>query len=205
MHSYRRSRGKVAFEALCGFGLAASFAAAWDQTGASALLASASIMGLVAIYWSFGLLGRDRTQQVEQPSEVVAVAPQVEQAKSVAAIAPQVEQPPAVVAVAPQVEVETLRLDEVFARDAEEAFAREPEIVAEAKPVAKAPKKPRARKAKKAAADAAPIVEPMEPAPYADSALQGLSLEPLFEPQPFARQPRAFGRKSRGPRPLSAA
>lgn len=192
MHSYRRSRGKVAFEALCGFGLAASFAAAWDQTGASALLASASIMGLVAIYWSFGLLGRDRPHQVEKPAAVVAVAPQV-------------EPPRAVVAVAPQVEVETLRLDEVFARDAEEASALEPEVVAEPQPVAKAPKKPRARKAKKAASETVPIVEQMEPAPYADSALQGLSLEPLFEPQPFARQPRAFGRKSRGPRPLSAA
>jgi hypothetical protein len=192
MHSYRRSRGKVAFEALCGFGLAASFAAAWDQTGASALLASASIMGLAAIYWSFGLLGHDRTHQVEQPAAVVAVAPQV-------------EPPRAVVAVAPQVEVETLRLDEVFARDAEEASALEPEVVAEPQPVAKAPKTPRARKAKKAASETVPIVEQMEPAPYADSALQGLSLEPLFEPQPFARQPRAFGRKSRGPRPLSAA
>ena len=60
MQSHRRSRGKILFEALCGFGLAASFAGAWQQTGASALLTSASIMGLAAIYWSFGLLGRDR-------------------------------------------------------------------------------------------------------------------------------------------------
>jgi hypothetical protein len=192
MHSHRRSRGKILFEALCGFGLAASFAGAWDQTGASAFLASASIMGLVAIYWSFGLLGRDRSHQIEQPSAAVAVAPQV-------------EQPTAVVAVAPQVEVETLRLEEVFARDAEEAFTREPEVVAEPQPVAKAVKKPRARKAKKVAVDAVPVVEQAGPAAYADSAYQGLPIEPLFEPQPFAREPRAFGRKSRVRGPLSAA
>ena len=184
MHSHRRSRGKVLFEALCGFGLAASFAGAWQQTGASALLASASMMGLAAIYWSFGLFGRDRTHQVEQPSAVVVVAAQV-------------EQPDAVVAVAPQVEVESAAH--------EEAFEREPEIVAEPKSVAKAPKKPRARKAKKPAADAVPAVEQAEPAAFADPAYQGLPLEPLFKPQPFARQPRAFGRKSRGPDPLSAA
>ena len=192
MPSHRRSRGKVLFEALCGLGLAASFAAAWDQTGASAFLASASITALAAIYWSFGLLSRDRAYQVEEPAAVVAVAPPV-------------EQPTPVVAVAPQVAVETLRLEEVFARDAEEAFAHEPEVVAEPEPVAKAPKKPRARKAKKAAADAVPIVEQAEPPAYADAAYQGIPLEPLFEPQPFARQPRAFGRKSRGPGTLSAA
>jgi hypothetical protein len=190
MHSHRRSRGKILFEALCAFGLAASFAGAWDQTGASALLASASVMGLFAIYWSFGLFSRERAYQAEQPSAVVAVGPQV-------------EQPTPVVAVAPQVEVETLRLEEVFARDAEDAL--EPEVVAEPKPVAKAPKKPRARKTKKAAADVVAVVEQAEPPAFADSPYQGLPVEPLFEPPPFARQPRAFGRKSRVRGPLSAA
>jgi len=184
MQSHRRSRGKILFEALCGFGLAASFAGAWQQTGASALLASASIMGLAAIYWSFGLLGRDRAHQVEQPTAAIAVAPQVEQAR-------------AAVAVAPQFEVQTAGPSEVF--------AHEPEVVAEPKPVAKAPKKPRVRKAKKVAADAVTAAEQAGPAAYPDSAYQGLPLEPLFEPQPFARQPRAFGRKSRVRGPLSAA
>ncbi len=205
MHSQRRSRWKVLFEALCGLGLAASFAGAWDQTGASAFLASASITALVAIYWAFGLLGRDRSHQAEQPSPVVAVAPRAERPSPVVAVAPQVEQPSPVVAAAPQVAVETLGLEEVFARDAEEAFEREPEVVAAPKAVAKAPKKPRARKAKKVAADAVPVIEQAESPAYADSAYQGLPIEPLFEPQPFAREPRAFGRKSRGPRPLSAA
>ena len=171
MHSHRRSRGKVAFEALCGLALAASFAAASGQTGAPALLASAAVMALASIYWAFGLLARDRTDVVEQPSSVVAVAPPVE-------VEPAVR---------------------------EEVFALEPEAAPEPKPVAKAPKKPRARKTKKAAADAVPVLEQAEPAPYADSAYQGVPLEPLFEPQPFARQPRAFGRKSRRPGNLSAA
>ena len=171
MHSHRRSRAKVLFEALCGFGLAASFAVAWDQTEASALLVSASIMALVAIYWSFGLLASDRVHQAEQPTAVAAGAPQLE----------------------------------VESAGREEVLAREPEVLAESKPVAKAPKKPRARKAKKAADDAVPVVEQAEPAVYVDSAYQGIPLEPLFEPPPFARQPRAFGRKSRGPRNLSAA
>ena len=200
MPSHRRSRWKILFEVLCGLGLVASFVAAWDQTGAPAFLASASITASFAIYWAFGLLARDRTHQAEQPA-----APPVEQPTPAVAAAPQVEQPTPAVAAAPQVAVETLRLEEVFARDAQEAVEREPEVVAEPEPVAKAPKKPRARKAKKATADAVAIVEQPEPAAFAEPAFHALPLEPLFEPQPFARQPRAFGRKSRGPRPLSAA
>jgi hypothetical protein len=161
-------------------------------------------MGLAALYWSFGLLVRDRAHQAEQPSAVVAVAPQVVQPPPAVAVAPQVE-PSAVAEVDPQVEVATLRLEEVFARDAEDAFEREPEVVAAPKPAAKAPKKPRARKAKKSAADPVAIVEQGEPAAFADSAYPSVPLEPLFEPQPFARQPRAFGRKSRVRGPLSAA
>ena len=192
MHSHRRSRGKILFEALCAFGLAASFAGASDQTGASALLASASIMGLVAIYWSFGLFARDRAIK---PSSRARPSRPLHRSNSRARSLRPLR----------RCEVETLRLEEVFARDAEEAFACEPEVAAEPKPVAKAPKKPRARKVKKTAAVAAPIVEQAEPAASADSAPKDLPLEPLFEPQPFARQPRAFGRKSRVRGPLSAA
>ena len=179
MHSQRRSRWKVLFEALCAFGLAASFAVAWDQVGAPAFLASAAITALFATYWSFGLFARDRSNHVEQPIAVVAAAP----------------------IVAPQVEAEPAPREEVFAREPEVVAEPELEVVAEPEPVAKAPRKPRARKTKKAA-DAA---SQPEPAAYSDSAVLGIPLEPLFEPQPFARQPRAFGRKSRGPRTLPAA
>ena len=72
MHSHQRLRGKVLFEVLCALSLAASFAGAWDQTGSSALLASASIMALVAIYWSFGLFARDHVDVAAQRTAAVA-------------------------------------------------------------------------------------------------------------------------------------
>src|SRR5688572_1340198 len=101
MHSHRRARGKVLFEALCALGLAASFAGAWVETGSSALLASASIVALFAVYWSFGLVARDRVEVPAQPS--VAVADIRE----------------------PEAEVETVR-EEVFARVPEVPSEPEP-------------------------------------------------------------------------------
>jgi hypothetical protein len=96
----------------------------------------------------------------------------------------------------PAAEVETAVPEEVF------AFA--PETPPEPEPVAPAPKKPRARKGKKAAAVTAPAVEAPEPAVIEEPVYDGPPLQQLFEPQPFVRQPRpAFGRKSRGPRPVS--
>jgi hypothetical protein len=74
MHSHQRSRGKVLFEVLCALSLAASFAGAWNQTGSSALQASAAIMALFAIYWSFGLVARDRRDEAAQPAAAVAAA-----------------------------------------------------------------------------------------------------------------------------------
>jgi hypothetical protein len=76
MHSVQRSRGKVLFEVLCALGLAASLAGAWDQTGSSALLASAAIMALFAIYWAFGLVARDRRDDAAQPTVAEAAAPE---------------------------------------------------------------------------------------------------------------------------------
>ena len=193
MHSHRRARGKVLFEVLCALSLAASFAGAWDQTGSSALLASASIMALFAIYWAFGLVGRARADHDAQPSAVVAV------------------QPVAAVAEAREAAVEPAVREEVFAREPEvraadrvEVFPFEPDVPTEPEVVAPAPKKKRARKAKKAAADAAPVVEQPEPAAFGEQ-ISHAPIEQLFEPQPFVRQPRAFGRKARGPRTLPAA
>ena len=191
MHSHRRSRGKVLFEALCALGLAASFAGASDQTGSSALLASAAIMALFAIYWAFGLVARDRTHRAEQPGAAVEV------------------QPSATVAEAREAAVEADAGEEACAREpqapatnAVDVVPFEPDVPAEPAAVAPAPKKKRARKAKKAAADAAPVVEKSEPGAFGEPVAHGVSLEPLFEPQPFVRQPRAFGRKARGPRTL---
>jgi hypothetical protein len=178
MHSLHRARGKVLFEVLCALSLAASFAGAWDQTGSSALLASASIMALFAIYWSFGLFARDRVDVTAQPTAAVA-------------------QPTAVAADAREAEVQTAVQEEVF--------ACEPEVLAEPEPVAARPKKQRARKAQKAAAVVAPVVESPERVANEEPVFDGPPLEQLFDPQPFVRQPRAFGRKERGPRPLPTA
>ena len=186
MHSNHRARGKILFEVLCVLSLAASFAGAWDQTGSSALLASAAILALFAFYWAFGVFGRGRAEPVVQP---VAAA-----------------------ADAREVAVEIAVRDEVFACEPEvptaerlEVFPFQPDVPSEPEPVAPAPKKKRARKTKKAAADAAPAVEQPESVAFDEPMSHGPPLEPLFEPQPFVRQPRAFGRKARGPRTLSRA
>ena len=106
MHSHRRARATIVFEAFCALGLAASFAGAWDQTGSSALLASASILALLAIYWSFGLVSRDRSDQAVQPSAVLAEAPEaeIETAVRVEVFAPEPDVPtePEPVAAAPK-------------------------------------------------------------------------------------------------------
>ncbi len=176
MHRHHRARGKTLFEVLCALSLAASFAGAWDQTGSSALLASAAIMALFAFYWSFGLFARDRGDEAAQPIGAVADAHE------------------------PGVEIAVQQ--EVFACESEALAEPEPEVVAVPEPVAAAPKKRPARKAKKAA----PVVEQPEPVAIEAPVSDGLPLEPLFDPQPFVRQARpAFGRKARGPRPLSAA
>lgn len=185
MHSHQRPRGKVLFEVFCALALAASFAGAWDQTGSSALLASAAIMALVATYWSFGLIAREPIVDAAQPTAPVAEAT-VEMAQPTVAVAEPHE-------------------SEVITAVHEEAFAYEPEVPTEPEPVAAAPKKRPARKAKKAAAVVAPVVELPEPVNIEEPAYDGPPLEQLFDPQPFVRQPRAFGRKSRGPRPMSVA
>ena len=106
MHSYNRPRGKVLFEVLCALSLAASLAGAWDQTGSSALLASASIMALVAIYWSFGLVARDRVDDAAQltltaaGARVVAVEPAMQE--EVFACEPDVLTEPEPVATGPK-------------------------------------------------------------------------------------------------------
>lgn len=106
MHRHHRGRGKILFEVFCALSLAASFAGAWDQTGSSALLASASIVALFAFYWSFGLFARDRLDDAAKPTAAVAQAPaaQVETAAQVQVFAcePEVPAEPEPVAPAPK-------------------------------------------------------------------------------------------------------
>ena len=55
MHSFHQSRGRVMFEVLCALGMVASCVGAWQQTGASALLAAASVAGLYGFVHLFDL------------------------------------------------------------------------------------------------------------------------------------------------------
>lgn len=186
MHRHHRARGKILFEVFCASGLAASLAGAWDQTGSSALLASASIMALFTVYWSFGLFARDRS--VEALEEAVPVTASVADGQEVEVA---VAQSPA-----PYVE----------AAVQEEAFVSVPEVLPEPEAVAAEPKKQRARKTTKKAGVVAPAGEAPEPVAVEETVYDGPPLQQLFEPQPFVRQPRpAFGRKARGPRPIPAA
>ncbi len=171
MHRHRRSRGKILFEVFCALALAASFAGAWDQTGSSALLGSAAVIALFALYWSFGLFAREPLGEAAQLPAAVAETQEAELEPAVQA----------------------------------EVFAFEPEVLTEPEPAAAEPKKRRARKAQKVDAVVAPVVAPPEPVTIEELVFDGPPLEQLFDPQPFVRQPRAFGRKARGPRPLPAA
>lgn len=59
MHSFHQSRGRILFEVLCALGMVASFVGAWQQTGASALLAAASVAGLYGFVHLFDLARGD--------------------------------------------------------------------------------------------------------------------------------------------------
>ena len=175
MHSHHRARGTILFEVFCALSLAASFVVASDQTGSPALLGSASIFGLFALYWSFGLFARNPVAEAAQPpAEPLVALAEARQADVEIAVRPPI-------------------------------LPRETEIATEPEGVAAAAKKRPARKAKKAAAAVAPVIEQSEPAALAEPVYDGPPLEQLFDPQPFVRQPRAFGRKARGPRPVQVA
>ena len=76
MHSFQPSRGRTFFEVLCAFALAASFVGAWMQTGASALLAAASVAALYGLVHAFDLFRRNPTVAVEpQRIELEPAAP----------------------------------------------------------------------------------------------------------------------------------
>ena len=168
MHSFRPSRARILFEVVCVLGIAASCAVAWVQTGASALLAVAGVLALYSLVQMFDL----RTPRAAQPSEPQRFEFEPEPAEEVVRLAPAVE----------EAEPGTLVL------------------AAESKPT-KAPKKPRARK--KSAGQEHPVKRPAQQmsdvvVPIGLDEPEVGRIEPLFEPEPFVRQPRlvVFGRKA---------
>ena len=198
MHSHRRSRGKIFFEAFCAVCVGVSFVGAWIQTGAWAFLAPAFVFTLFGLYWSFDMAGsRDMAvaaaEPAPEPSRAIEPQPaadiRFERFELPAEAVPGPEIAPVAEAMA--------EMDVV-------PFAPVPERLAEAKP------KRRSKKAVKAAEPmVAPVVTPEPPVdePHHEDAHHEVHIEQLFEPQPFVRQARpAFGKRNRGPgpRPLPA-
>lgn len=203
MHSFQPSRGRVFFEVLCALGMSASFAGAWLQTHATALLGAAGIAALYGLVHLFDM---------RRPKSAVAVEPQ------------RVEFPPeAADIVVPMV---TAGDPEAAEQPVEGAAVAEPAATRSGegrrsggsrKASGRRTKAPKASKA----AEPAPVEEadvpwPMAEEPAVESAIEpGLTvdeefaflpeeeaarshIEPLFEPEPFARMPRqAFGRRGR--------
>ena len=55
MQSFHHSRGRILFEVFCSFAISASCAAAWQQTGATALLPPAAVAALYGLVHAFDM------------------------------------------------------------------------------------------------------------------------------------------------------
>ena len=196
MNSSQHSRGRIMFEALCIWALGVSFVGAWLETGVAAHLASAAIAVLYGLSRSVGLFAREPLAAAAEPAAVPMTF-----AQEPVTAAPAFEEAP------PRIEI--------FAFEPEATIA--PETVFEPKLVKAA--KPKRRKKAAAAeqveetvveqpdASAAEemAIEPPDVVAFEEPVHHETHIEQLFEPQPFVRQPRAFGRKARGMPPLSTA
>ena len=203
MHSHRRPRGRIFFEAVCALTAGVSFVGAWIQTGAWAFIGPAFVFTLFGLYWAIDLFGHDSPAVAVEPARAPASAP-----APVVAVEParepeiRFERFEPVVEPAPVPVVE--RFDEPEVHTDVVPFVSESEPAVRAEPVVtEAPRKARKSRSKKTAdpvAEPAPVVAEEEPA-------FDHHIEQLFDPQPFARQARpAFGKRPRGPgsRPLPA-
>lgn len=204
MHSFHPSRGRIFFEVLCAAGIAASCGGAWMQTGASALLAAASIATLYSLVHFFDLFRRNPTVEAEPqriefeppaPAESPAVRQEVR--ASPAGIEPRLvvdnmvedAQPVELVPIAEEMappaksnrRAKAPRKGTVRAKASKSA--KEVEILPAAETDIEMPARP----------DVAEVVEPK---------LQEETFHPpvapLFEPEPFVRQQQRamFGRKA---------
>ena len=194
MHSFQPSRGRVLFEVLCALTVSASCAAAWMQTGASALLGAAGAAGLYGLVHLFDMRRPTPVQAVEP--QRVDFEPEVpEIILPMAAADPQVADAPVA--------------EEVAALEPAPARAGSGRRTGSRKGNGRRAKAPKAAKVTELAlGDEAEAPWPMveEAAPSAQEELESLPelesahphIAPLFEPEPFARMPRpAFGRRGR--------
>src|SRR5262245_27708823 len=78
MHSFHPSRGRILFDFLCALGIVASGVGAWKQTGATALLAAAAVVGLYGFVRLFDLVRRDPVEAIEPQRIEFEPEPEVE-------------------------------------------------------------------------------------------------------------------------------
>lgn len=189
MQSLHHSRGRILFEVVCAFGIAASCVWAWQQTWSTAMLAMAAIATLYGLVHAFDMVRRG--PKADMPVEVVGpalvdrkVAPAIQEKPEFAKLPAE--------ALAEQVAKRNRKSPrQKGGRDKQEAKLEIAVAVAEAEPEA-------------VKAEPAPEPEVGEPEPelhVAQSASdepEYVPATPLFEPEPFVRQQRAaFGRKAR--------
>jgi hypothetical protein len=175
MHSVRHSRSRVLFEVFCALAMSASFAGAWMQTGASALLAAAGVAALYALVHMFDLGGSkphgivDRPEVKDVPSD--AVQPVARRVPVEAAVA--IEEAAGAEPAAPQKRPSRAKSRRKSA-DRQVSAPDEPTVT-----------------------EFAPPVEAEVAFPEPSAEVTHLHIEPLFEAEPFTRMPRpAFGRKA---------
>jgi len=184
MHSFHYSRSRILFEVFCALAVSASFVGAWMQTGAWALLPAAVVAALYGIVHTFDLRRRSSINLAD-PQE----------------IEPATDRPgelPALEASEEAIADNTLEVAEP-AQEAERVEPAAPRGSQGSR--AKTRRKGGGRRAsapeEAKVTELAPVEDP-EPAfatPPEDVARP--HIEPLFEPETFARMPRqAFGRKA---------
>jgi hypothetical protein len=198
MHCFHQSRGRILFEVLCALVVSASFAGAWTQTGASALLPAAGVAALYGLVHLFDLRRRSSANAVEPQR----IAFDSEAQGEILVSRDSGGQDPVV----PTID------DEPEAAELPQQMEREPTAPRERKSSrAKAPRKGVSRRA--SSTEKAKVAELVSPevnvtelapseeteafVPMAPEEASHPHYEPLFEPEPFVRMPRrAFGRKA---------
>lgn len=193
MHSFQPSRGRILFEVLCAVGIAASCGGAWMQTGASALLAAASVATLYGLVHFFDLFRREPSLVVEPQRIDFAADGQAD-----LAMAEGIAEPELAVEELAEVLTDDRRLADFGEAEAELVSS----VVAQADGAAR-PKAPRKGTRRTTAAKRKSKVSDLRPVQEAEAAqvatvedVPHVHVAPLFEPDPFVRMPRqAFGRR----------
>lgn len=188
MHSFHQSRGRILFEVFCALGISASCVAAWMQTYAPAMLATAGFAGLYGLVHLFDMARR--SPAVAAPLE--AAAPVTDDRGDLLVYLEE-DEPEFLLDAEPLVAEVPEIAEEAQPEVVEPVQESEPEVVepvAEPEPEIVVP----VAEAEPTVVEAFPEAEPAEPV---SDEPEYSPVAPLFEAEPFVRKPRAaFGRKA---------